>query len=158
MKTIQAYGLEEVGLRGFVGLMDMYENNFIRFKKLVGDLGLIESDAVSHVFGCLDLYLTINERCKYTTTVTLTYTFSDDAKTAFEPDLKLRIYHDASLIEVLSGHLKHGKQRLDHIPADALKLKWKLNRFLYRWLGYCLYLGHRFEDGSKQKKMSQLLL
>ena len=148
MKPIQAYGLEDVSLRGFVGLMDMYENNFIRFKKLVGDIKLLEDDAISRVFGCLDLYLTVNERCKYTTTVTLTYAFKDGVQLAFEPNLKLRIYHDANLIEVISGHLKHGKQRLDHVPADALKLKWKLNRFLYKWLGYCLHLGHHFNGDS----------
>lgn len=148
MKSFVAYGLEDVDPRGFVSLMDMYENNFIRFKKLVGNIELPEDEAVSHVFGCLDLYLTVNERYKYTTMVTLTYVFEEEVGHAFEPDLKLRICHDAELIEVVAGHLKHGRQRLDHIPAHALKLKWKLNRFLYKWLGYCLYLGYRFEPTS----------
>ena len=141
MKTFKAYGLEDVSPRGFVSLMDMYEINFIRFKKLAGDIDALESNAVSRVFGCLDLHLAINERSKYTTTVTLTYAFEDEAGIVFEPDLKLRICHDAGLIEVVAGHLKHGRQRLDHVTVDALKLKWKLNRFLYKWLGYCLYLG-----------------
>ena len=151
MKTFKAYGLEDVDPHGFVSLMDMYEINFIRFKKLTGDIELLESYSVSRVFGCLDLHLTVNERSKYTTTVTLSYAFEDDSEVVFEPDLKLRICHDAELIEVLAGHLKHGKQRLDHVPADALKAKWKLNRFLYKWLGYCLYLGHHFEAENASK-------
>ncbi|MBT8128259.1 MAG: DUF1249 domain-containing protein, partial [Gammaproteobacteria bacterium] len=52
--------------------------------------------------------------------------------------------HDARLIEVLSGHLQHGRQKLDHLPADAKVEKWKLNRFLYKWLGFCLHQGHQF--------------
>ena len=157
MKTFKAYGLEDVDPRGFVSLMDMYEINFIRFKKLTGDIELLESYSISRVFACLDLHLTVNERSKYTTTVTLSYAFEEDSEVVFEPDLKLRIYHDAELIEVLAGHLKHGKQRLDHVPADALKAKWKLNRFLYKWLGYCLYLGHHFES-ENASKMNDILM
>jgi uncharacterized protein YqiB (DUF1249 family) len=57
------------------------------------------------------------------------------------------VYHDACLVEVLSGHLKHGRQRLEHLPADAKIEKWKLNRFLYKWLGFCLHQGHQFQAG-----------
>ena len=145
MNTNAAYGLEDVDRRGFVSLMDMYEINFIRFKKLISNINTIENHAIAKVSHCLDLHLTVNERCKYTTTVTLSYAFEDDKGTAFEPDLKLRIYHDAQLIEVIAGHLRHGRLHLDHVPADALKLKWKLNRFLYKWLGFCLYLGYQFD-------------
>ena len=151
MKTFNAYGLEDVDPQGFVSLMDMYEINFIRFKKLTGNIDSLKDYSVSHVFGCLDLHLIVNERSKYTTTVTLSYVFDDESVNVFEPDLKLRICHDAQLIEVIAGHLKHGKQRLDHVPADALRLKWQLNRFLYKWLGYCLYLGHHFEVGLSPK-------
>ena len=151
MKTFKAYGVEDVDLRGFVSLMDLYEINFIRFKKLTGNIETLENQSISHVFGCLDLYLTVNERSKYTTTAALSYAFEDEFGIVFEPDLKLRICHDAELIEVIAGHLKHGKQRLDHVPADALRLKWKLNRFLYKWLGYCLYLGHQFEVNPTPK-------
>lgn len=157
MKTFRAYGLEDVDPRGFVSLMDMYENNYIRFKKLAGDIQSMESHAVSRIFGCLDLYLTVIERCKYTTTVTLTYAFEDETDLVFEPDLKLRICHDAKLVEVIAGHLTHGKQRLDHVPANVLKLKWKINRFLYKWLGYCLYLGHQFEASTASKSSTLLM-
>ena len=63
-------------------------------------------------------------------------------------DLRIRVYHDARMVEVLSGHLKHGRQRYDHLPADAKIEKWKLNRFLYKWLGFCLYQGHQFQQES----------
>jgi uncharacterized protein YqiB (DUF1249 family) len=139
------YGCEEVIPRGYGSLMDLYENNYIRFKKLVYDLESIDISAVSHVPGCLDVHIQVIERSKYTTTLRMTYIFDEGEA---EPDLKLRVYHDAGLIEVVAGHLHHGRQRLDHLPATALKLKWRLNRFLYKWLGYCLYLGHEFTTES----------
>lgn len=138
------YGCEEVAPRGYVSLMDLYENNFIRFKKLVPRIEEIQQCAVSRVPGCLDVHIEVIERSEYTTTLCMTYLFDDGKEDIAEPDLKLRVYHDAGLVEVVAGHLKHGRQRLDHLPATALKLKWRLNRFLYKWLGYCLHLGHEF--------------
>lgn len=138
------YGCEEVVPRGHVSLIDLYENNFIRFRKLVADLHSIRTMGTSHLAGCQSVYLRVIERSRYTTTVRMTYLFhNDDGDAVSEPDLKLRIYHDARLIEVVAGHLRHGQQCHDRLPASALGPKWRLNRFLYKWLGYCLYLGHR---------------
>jgi len=138
------FGCEDVEPYGFASLMDLYENNFIRFRKLAPDISLLDENNVSQLPGCLGLHLSVLERSRFTTTLLLTYHFDEAGATVPEPDLKLRIYHDACLVEVLGGHLKHGRVRLDHPPADARRQKWKLNRFLYRWLGYCLYQGHRF--------------
>lgn len=148
MKSTAAYGLEDVDRRGFVSLMDMYEINFMRFKKLVNNIEDMEGHSVASRLHCLDLHLTVVERCKFTTTVTLSYAFDEGTGVAYEPNLKLQIYHDARLIEVLAGHLRHGRLHHDHVPADALKLKWKLNRFLYKWLGFCLYLGYSFDNNA----------
>ena len=149
LSSRDGYGCEEVTPRGYVSLMDLYENNFIRLRKLIPNLADIETNAISRVPGCQDVHIYIIERSKYTTTLRMTYLFADSEKVAAEPDLKIRIYHDAGLVEVVAGHLHHGRQRLEHLPATALKLKWRLNRFLYKWLGYCLYLGHAFEPESK---------
>jgi uncharacterized protein len=138
------FGCEDVEPHGFASLMDLYENNFIRFRKLAPDLSVLNDTSLSHVHGCLGLHLSVLERSRFTTTLLLTYHFDDAGEIVAEPNLKLRIYHDASLVEVLGGHLRHGRERLDHPPADARRQKWKLNRFLYRWLGYCLYQGHHF--------------
>ena len=144
MKIKENYGCEDVEPRGFVSLMDLYENNFLRFKKLVPDLDALEQDAYSRIDGCMGLHISVLERSRFTTTLRMTYHFTEDGCLYAEPDLRLRVYHDARLIEVLSGHLKHGRQKLDHLPADAKLEKWKLNRFLYKWLGFCLHQGHQF--------------
>jgi uncharacterized protein YqiB (DUF1249 family) len=131
--------------------MDLYENNFLRMKKLVPDLDSLEQHAYSRIEGCMGLHISVLERSRFTTTLRMTYHFTEDGCLHAEPDLRLRVYHDAGLVEVISGHLKHGRQKLDHLPADAKLEKWKLNRFLYKWLGFCLHQGHHFRGQAKDR-------
>lgn len=138
------YGCEDVNPQGFVSLMDLYENNYLRLRKLVPDLSALPVDSLSQLPGCLSLHLTILERSKFTTTFSLTYLFKEGDQSSAEPALTIRIYHDANIVEVLNGHLQHGRQHYDHVSDSAIKIKWKLNRFLFKWLGYCLHLGHSF--------------
>lgn len=140
------YGTEEVTPGGFVSLMDLYENNYLRLRRLLPQLEKLPGHTVSELPGCLSLHLQILERSRFTTTLRLTYFFRENGISRPEPDLTIRIYHDANQVEVLTGHLRHGRLRYDHIPEMAIPVKWKLNRFLFKWLGYCLHLGHRFPD------------
>lgn len=142
------YGCGDVVPRGYASLMDLYENNYLRFRRLVDNLDAIDVAGASHVSGCQSVYLKIVDRSRYTTTVGLTYLFEEDDCLALEPDLRLRLYHDAGLLEVLAGHLRHVGCRSGHTQSKSLKSKWRLNRFLYKWLGYCLYLGHRIGPES----------
>ncbi len=148
-KTSQ-YGCEDVLPVDFVSLMDMYEDNYIKLRKLIPQLQEIENTAISTSTGHLDLHLTIVERSKYTTTLRLSYCFPENNEIRLEPNLKIRIYHDAGLAEVMSGKLHHGRLVLDHLPADALKQKWQLNRFLSKWLKYCLRQNHGFLASSEE--------
>jgi len=148
MKQAIAYGCEDVAPRGFVSLMDLYESNYIRLRKLLAEPKRIPNKACSTLPGHLDLHLEIVDRSKYTTTLYLSYGFPSAAGLQMEPNLKIRIYHDARLAEVMAGHLHHGRLILDHLPANALREKWRLNRFLNRWLGYCLKQGHSFNGLS----------
>ncbi len=143
-KLQAGYGCEDVDPRGFVSLMDLYENNYMRLRRLIPLLSVLPEHTVSRLPGCLSLHVHIIERSKFTTTLCLTYYFDDDEQAVAEPALKIRVYHDVHQVEVLTGHLRHGRLRYDHIPAKAKAIKWKLNRFLYKWLGYSLYLGHSF--------------
>jgi len=146
-KTSQ-YGCEDVVSRDFVSLMDMYEENFIKLRKLIPNLQSIEESAISKSVGHLDLHVKIQERSKFTTTLFLSYLFGDDDELRMEPNLKIRIYHDAGLAEVMSGKLHHGRLLIDNLPSDALKQKWMLNRFLAKWLKYCLRQKHGFYQSS----------
>jgi uncharacterized protein YqiB (DUF1249 family) len=148
VRRTSQYGCEDVLAKDFVSLMDMYEENFIKLRKLIPQLDLIEKQCVSSVPGHLDLHLRIIERSRYTTTLMLSYCFETQRTMQMEPNLKIRVYHDAGLAEVMSGRLHHGRLVLEHLPSDALKQKWQLNRFLSKWLKYCLRQQHGFSAGS----------
>src|SRR5882672_2938512 len=81
--------------RSFVSLMTLYESNFIRLGWLVRDLKALPDHALSRVRGDCDLTLTVTERSRYTTSLVLSYLFDEGDAQVAEPNLELRIYHDA---------------------------------------------------------------
>jgi uncharacterized protein YqiB (DUF1249 family) len=134
--------------RSFSGLMDLYEQNYLRMRKLVPDL-TVADQMISSVPGHADLYLSVKQRCKYTTMLSMTYRFGESGHYLFEPDLHLKIYHDARVVEV--QHLlkrQHGLVHTDHMLGH----KWTMNRFLFKWLGFCLYQGHFFQPMDNFKR------
>lgn len=137
----------------FAALMDLYENNFIRLKKLIPHLKQAEGEAVSLVVGCLDLQLSIIEQSKFTTLLTLSYCFERKHGKVREPNLLIRVYHDVGLAEVLSGELHHGRLSLHNVPDTAIMERWHLNRFFYKWLGFSLHIGHAFGASIESKNI-----
>ncbi|MCP4469572.1 MAG: DUF1249 domain-containing protein [Gammaproteobacteria bacterium] len=131
----------DVNARSFAGLMELYEQNYLRLRNLAPDLKVAD-EMISSVPGHQDLYLSIILRCRYTTMLRLTYQFEDDGDLLFEPDLHLKVYHDARVIEVQQFTSRaHGPLYV----ADMIEQKWMMNRFLFKWLGYCLHQGHYFQ-------------
>lgn len=140
----------------FSALMELYEQNYMLIRLLAPELREMQShiDAgadrvpavhVSCVDGCLDLELSRVEHNKYTTTFNLTYRFTTDARHPREPDLMIRLYHDARTCEVMSGllqGLKHGPLRRRDLDQG-----YRINRFLFKWSRYCLNQGHSFSPG-----------
>ena len=125
----------------FSGLMDLYEQNYLRFRKLVPDLSIADQ-MISSVPGHSDLYLSVKLRCKYTTMLSMTYRFEKSGRYLFEPDLHFKVYHDARVVEV--QHLL--KRHYGLVENDRLiQHKWEMNRFLFKWLGFCLFQGHYFQ-------------
>ena len=131
--------------------MELYESNYIRLRNLAPDLDVLQPNIISRVSDALDLHLCIVERCKFTTTLNLTYHFSDAEGGFPAPDIRVRIYHDAQVGEVIACGRRRGLRhaaynRMHH--RYTLQEKWRMNRFLQKWLGYCLRQGHRFNPGS----------
>jgi uncharacterized protein YqiB (DUF1249 family) len=80
----------------------------------------------------------------------MTYKFDIDVKNkpAVLPNLYIRVYFDAMQAEVLKRDMKDvSHNRYNH---RRLGNKWRDNRFLYKWLDYCLGQGHSFlsKNGS----------
>lgn len=130
----------DANARSFAGLMELYEQNYMRLRNIAPDL-CVANEMISSVPGHQDLFLSVTERCKYTTMLRMTYQFEEDGQPLFEPDLHLKVYHDARVVEVQQFLSRtYGPLYI----ARMIEQKWMMNRFLYKWLGYCLHQGHYF--------------
>ena len=127
--------------RSFAGLMELYEQNYMRLRNIAPDLRVAD-EMISSVPDHQDLFLSITRRCRYTTMLRMTYRFEGEGEVLFEPDLHLKVYHDARVVEVQQ---LQSRSRGPMYIADLIEQKWMMNRFLYKWLGYCLYQGHYFQ-------------
>jgi uncharacterized protein YqiB (DUF1249 family) len=140
----------------FVSLMTLYESNYIRLLALVGDVRALGGSLVSRSPQDLDLHLELIERCPYTTRLRLTYFFEEAGGTVADPDLELRIYHDARLAEAshCARWVRHpGLSAMRSSLPATLGERWLRNMLLNKWLDYCTDRGHRFEaagSGSRQ--------
>jgi uncharacterized protein YqiB (DUF1249 family) len=133
--------------RSFVSLMTLYESNFIRFGWLARDLKRLPDHAASRVGGDCDLHLQVTERSRYTTSMLLTYWFEEAGQPVAEPNLELRIYHDARLLEACGGSDCRRHRDLAQFRASCgpeLDQRWMRNHMLNKWLEYCADRGHRF--------------
>jgi len=135
--------------------MALYEENYIRLRNLIPRPDTIGRHAVSRVDGCIDLHVEIIELARYTTTLRLTYVFLDEGdQERREPDLYVRVQHDARTAEAMNLHLPRGRYRFD--ARRTLRRSWERNRFLNKWLGYCLRRGHHFPAGHQSSPVESL--
>jgi uncharacterized protein YqiB (DUF1249 family) len=135
----------------FVSLMSLYESNYLRLRALAGDVRRHAGRHVSSVAGDCDLHFEVLEHAPYTSMLRLTYLFEEPGSTVADPDLELRVYHDARLAEV-SGcgrWIRHAS--LEHVRAGVpaqLGERWLRNMLLNKWLDYCLDRGHAFHAAA----------
>jgi len=138
----QPRSLSTAAQRTLPGLMALYEENYMRLRMLLPRPHAIADHAVSRVPGCIDLHVYVLERSRYTTTLRLTYQFAGEDGGRREPNLVVRVHHDARTAEAMNVCLERGRYRFD--ARRTLQRSWERNRFLHKWLGYCLRRGHCF--------------
>lgn len=143
--------------------MGLYESNFIRLGWLAGELRALRGRYLSLVRGDCDLVLTVTERSPYTSTVNLTYLLADEGGVQACPDMRLRVYHDARLVEAqqwnsshtqrlpptADAHLQPFLRALREAAERELDQRWARNMMLNKWLEYCVERGHRFSSGPE---------
>ena len=137
----------------FVALMSLYESNFIRLGWLAGDVAVLAGEYHSRVEGDCELRLSVVERSPYTTTLNLTYLIPDQEVTRRVPDMGVRVYHDARLVEAqewAQAHEHAGLRALRNTVACELDQRWARNIMLNKWLEYCVERGHRFSADSHE--------
>jgi uncharacterized protein len=135
--------------RSFVALMSLYESNYLRLATLADELRHLPDVRVSRVADDCDLRLSVTERSPYTTSFDLTYLFAAEAGITTYPDMRVRIYHDARLVEAQEWATQHDHEalrRLRGLAERELDQRWARNTMLNKWLEYCIDRGHGFRS------------
>ena len=133
--------------RSFVALMSLYESNYLRLAQLAGDLKNLADVGVSSAPDDCDLRLTVTERSPYTTSFDLTYLFRQENGVTTYPDMRVRVYHEARLVEAQEWAAQHDHEalrRLRGLAERELDQRWARNTMLNKWLEYCIDRGHGF--------------
>jgi uncharacterized protein len=144
----ERFCLRSLPAMSFATLMELYESNYIRFRRLAPHLDALPNSAILIARGEPDLHLTILGRARFTTTVMLAHASDEsDAGVAESHQLCLRVYHDARMAEALP----QAQNPLADEHVGDLVERWKRNRFLYKWLAFNLARGYRFSDGAKPR-------
>ena len=119
--------------------MGLYESNYLRLAALAGDLRSLARSQVSSIEGDCTLVLNVIGRARHTSELLLTYLLpAAGAPAVMErvPDLRLRLYHDARLLEARVADVTGPDRELDR--------RWTRNMMVNKWLEYCAERGHSF--------------
>lgn len=131
--------------RSFVGLMALYESNYLRLLRLIPELDRIDGCFRSRVAGDCDLHVEILERSRYTITLSLTYHFETDEGLLTDPDMMVRAYLDGQQAEAMrvGPRQRHPSlRRLVREHRRELDRRWHRNVVLNKWLDYLTEQGH----------------
>lgn len=135
----------------FSGLMTVYESNFIKLRHLIPALDTLSDSTETRISSApddCDLHFSVIRREPYTTTLNLTYWFAvTGSAPVADPDLTVRIYHDARLAEAVAAVEHHRHAMLRELAIrHSLELgrRWRRNIMLNKWLDYLLENGHGF--------------
>jgi hypothetical protein len=129
----------------FVGLMALYESNYLRLFQLIPELNRLDGYYRSTVAGDCDLHVEILQRSRYTITLSLSYFFTEDDVRVADPDMQVRVYLDGHLAEAMcfSGEHRHSElRRLSRVHRRGLNSQWRRNMVLNKWLDYLMDQGH----------------
>lgn len=137
------------GPRSFGGLMALYEGNYIKLSQLAPGLSTARGVHTSRNPEDFELQLTVENRTPYTALLQLTYVFEEFGRRLYDPDMQIRVYFDARMVEVLSwapNNRHHVLKDLAERYPKELHRRWALNQVLGKWLDYLLDTGHRFSS------------
>ena len=133
--------------------MTLYESNYIKLHQLAAALDWPADAIVSSSPRDSDLHAEIVRREPYTTTLRLTYWFPEEGGvSAPDPDIVVRIYHDARLVEAVSSRDAHRHTKLRELAGSSnaeLDRRWRLNMLLNKWLDYLFEVGHSLDRAER---------
>ncbi len=134
-------------------LEKLCESNYQKLLRLIPDLTHINYSIIGRTEVRPDLYLEMLERSHHTMTIELSHCFSGQTHEFMEPAVKIRLYLDVNMAEVLSDHARSHVFRVFRCPSKSIEIrdyKWKLNYFLEKWLDHCLQTEYTFSDQNDE--------
>lgn len=138
--------------RRIAHLLELYERNYRMLRRLLPDMDRMQAAAVSRSASDVPLHVEVMNRDRYTLTLHLTYEFIDESGLRRQPDLWVRLYHDAAVAEALQC-----MERPPWLAEEAgeaahafLSAQWKRNLLLEKWLEFLLEQGHGFAMPREQ--------
>lgn len=123
------------------------ESNYQKLFRLIPNLCSFDKTAIGHTPEKPALYLDVIERDRYTLTIELSHCFNRQLAELIEPGVKIRVYLDAELAEVIRDNDRPAVERVYKNPGHLREIrdyKWRLNYFLQKWLDHCLKTDYRF--------------
>lgn len=132
-------------------LEKLCESNYQKLFRLIPNLRALHKTAVGRTQNRPALHLDILERNPYTLTIELNHCFDQPLTELTAPAVKIRVYLDAQLAEVIRDHERPAVDRVYQDPGRALEIqeyKWRLNYFLQKWLDHCLKMEYRFAESG----------
>ena len=136
--------------------MSLYESNYIRLGWLIAGSrhgrGRARSRMVDRRLSAASA--SIDERSRYTTTLTLTYMFEDEPAPVVgsgpaDPRLSRCATGRSAVVRTLASALDAGIAFARELARD-LGDRWLRNVMLNKWLDYCVERGHRFAIRARE--------
>lgn len=132
-------------------LEKLCESNFQKLLRLIPDLSGFEKAAIGKTTAHPALYLDIIDRSPYTLTIELSHCFSEASDSLMQPAVKIRVYLDVQLAEVIRDNDRPAVDRIYPNAGRFIEIqdyKWRLNYFLQKWLDHCLKNQYRFSSAE----------
>lgn len=123
------------------------ESNYQKLFRLIPNLRSFKNSAIGRTANKPALHLDVLERNPYTLTIELSHSFSRPLSELIVPAVKIRVYLDAQLAEVIRDNDRPAVDRVYQDPGRAREIqdyKWRLNYFLEKWLDHCLKTDYQF--------------
>lgn len=126
--------------------MAVCEANYARLMKLLPDLEAQDSREYQIAWRGqqVQIRLEIDERFRYTTTILVSQQLEPRSRWLESPQLAVRLYHDATMAEVISIRKRRQLEGRYNYPNPQMHQpdeKIQLNEFLAEWLNQCLEHG-----------------
>ena len=125
----------------FVGLMTLYESNYIKLNHLFPKIRQYDTDkSIKSPFGN-DIHLGISKKTKYTMIISMTYSFEESEIIDYEPNLIIKVYFDSRSAEVIGIGKLSKKSKLRDITyqnKNIINELWRRNIILNKWLDYII--------------------